>query len=63
MSRPNKPGEPPTYLLMTHRTGQVDFKVNPCKKLEDGTWEFCESIADPETTGECSDFREGVVCC
>jgi len=48
---------------MTHRTGQVDFKVNPCKKLEDGTWEFCESIADPETTGECSDFREGVVCC
>lgn len=63
VSRPNKPGEPPTYLLMTHRTGQVDFKVNPCKKLEDGIWEFCESIADPETTGECSDLDKGVVWC
>ena len=42
--------QPATYLsficiqYVTHRKGQVDFKVSPVKQLEDGTWEYCETM-------------------
>ncbi len=50
-TRPNKPGEAPTLLLMSHRVKQVDFKFNPVKQNEDGSWEYFDTMADPETTG------------
>ena len=37
-TRPNKPGEPVTNLLLTHRTGQVDFKLAVVRCV-DGAWE------------------------
>lgn len=37
--------------LFTHKAKSVDFKLNPCKQLEDGSWEFVETFDDPETTG------------
>jgi len=48
-SRPPRAPPPPQYV--THRKGQVDFKVSPVKKLEDGSWVYCETMEDPETTG------------
>jgi hypothetical protein len=29
----------------------VDFKVSPVKQLEDGSWEYAETMQDPETIG------------
>ena len=34
----------PIVQYVTHRKGQVDFKVSPVKQLEDGTWEYCETM-------------------
>ena len=50
VTRPNKPGEAPTLLFLSHRPGQVDFKINPVKQAEEG-WEYFDTLADPETTG------------
>ena len=49
-TRPNKPGEPATELLLTHRTGQVDFKLAVVRCV-DGAYEYFDTMADPETTG------------
>ena len=50
VTRPNKAGEAPTLLFLSHRPGQVDFKINPVKQTEEG-WEYFDTLADPETTG------------
>ena len=50
VSRPEKSGTP-TLFLFSHKAGSVDFKYAPCKQLEDGSWEYCETMEDPETTG------------
>jgi hypothetical protein len=50
-TRPNKPGEPATQLLLTHRVGQVDFKLAVVRNVEGSGWEFFDTMADPETTG------------
>jgi hypothetical protein len=50
VTRPNKAGEAPTLLFLSHRPGQVDFKINPVKQAEEG-WEYFDTLADPETTG------------
>ena len=37
----------------------MDFKYTPCKQLEDGTWEYCETLNDPETTGYFKQAADG----
>ena len=37
-------------LLLTHRAKQVDFKFQVVRQV-DGAWEFFDTMADPETTG------------
>ena len=39
-----------THLLLTHRTGQVDFKLAVVRCIEE-KWEYFDTMADPETTG------------
>ena len=39
-----------THLLLTHRTGQVDFKLAVVRCIEE-TWEYFDTMADPETSG------------
>jgi hypothetical protein len=51
VTRPNKPGEPDTLLLLTHRAGQVDFKLAVVRNVEGSGWEYFDTMADPETTG------------
>ena len=50
LTRPNKPGEPATQLLLTHRAGQVDFKLAVVRCV-DGAYEYFDTMQDPETTG------------
>ena len=38
-------------LLLTHRPKQVDFKFQVVRLVEGSGWEFFDTMADPETTG------------